>query len=156
MKTSLNRDEAPAPSIFATHITATRGGNDWGPGLDLTLGYASSEAWVLPVPVVKLGGEDVSPQVALIVREGDVLHVEIDLSSIAILVCGGSRQLYLRASAVITAAGDSFNGSVDSTCDSPSGPEPFGWTGTVLQPEHAEDVRRMIAVLARSRHIEQP
>ena len=26
----------------------------------------------------------------------------------------------------------------------------------LLQPEHAEDVRRMIAVLARSRHIEQP
>jgi hypothetical protein len=155
VNTSLSRDNPP-PSIFVTRITAARGGDDWARGLDFTLGYEWSTKWESPVPVVKLGEEDVSLQTKLTVEDGDILHVEIDLRSIETLVCARSGQLYLRASAVVTAAGDNFNGSVDSTCDSRSGPKPFGWTGTVLRPEHAEGVRRMITILARSRHIEQP
>ena len=156
MKPSLQRDNPPPPSMFATRITATRGGNDWNRGLDLTLGYVWSEAWELPVPVVKLGGEDVTPQTSLTVGEGDILFVKIDLSSLVTLVCAGPKQLYLRATAVVNATGDSFNGSVDSTCDSHSGPKPFGWTGTVLRPEHALGMQRLIAILARTRQVQQP
>jgi hypothetical protein len=156
MRTPAESDQPVSPSVFDTQITLTRGGAEWGRGLDLALGYLQSEEWAMPVPVVTLGGEDVSQQANLSVDEGDVLHVEIDLTAIASLVCAGSRPLYLRATAIVSAAGDSFDGNVGSTCDSRSGSKPFGWTGTVVQPEHAKGVRRMIAVLARSRHIEQP
>ena len=97
---------------------------------------------------MKLDGEDVSEETTLTVDEIDQLQVEIDLRDIADLVCERPRPLYLRATAVVSAAGDGFVGRVDSTCNSRTGLKPFLWTGSVSHPSHAAGMQRMIALLA--------
>jgi hypothetical protein len=151
MSTAAEGADPPLPSTFTTQTTQTRGGADWAPGFDLTLGYTWSADRALPQPIVRLDGEDISDQTILAVGEGDTLDVDIDLSSVAILVCARPKPLYLRAAAVVNAVGDAFGGRIESTCDSRTGSAPFLWTGKVTHPDHALGIQRLIAVLARSR-----
>ena len=133
----------PVTTVFRTQITRSRSDSlAWGPGLFLLVGYSWPATSATPIPIVHLQGVDCSQDVDLTRDAEDRLIVNIDLTSGAAPLCASSPALYLIAQATIDADGQSFTGTVASTCRDRSGASPYGWRGIALNPVSAIGARR--------------
>jgi hypothetical protein len=142
-------DDGPVTTGFDTRIASRREPPAaWLPGLPLTIGYSWPPGAPAPIPIVALGGEDVSQSASLLLGDGDRLIVEIDLTAIADLACPARPEMYLRARAVVDPDGAAFRGGVAATCADRSGGGEYDWLGEAA-PARADRFRAILAIASR-------
>jgi len=124
------------PSKYQTQITKTRypAGTspdsvpdaEWDTGTILTVGFKCEKGQRLPVQRVMLGSSDISADVSLTVNKGDflVLGLELEPSD-----CIFDPSLYLTGSIVFSTFGETFSGTLSTTCQSQSGSGELLWKG---------------------------